>query len=63
MKNQILSLKYSDKYYGGTRITLIEEDKIEGLSGKIVQIMPLASGKFLVEIAELPVVSLLHLLA
>ena len=50
MENKILSLKYSNKYYGGTRITLIEEDKIEGLSGKILQIMPLASGKFLVEI-------------
>ena len=50
MENQILSLKHNNKYYGGTRITLIEEDKIKGLSGKIVQIMPLASGKFLVEI-------------
>ena len=50
MENQILSLKYSSKYYGGTCITLIEEDEIKGLSGKIVQIMPLASGKFLVEI-------------
>ena len=26
MKNQIMSLKYSDKYYGGTCITLIEVD-------------------------------------
>ena len=50
MENQILSLKHNDKYYGGTLITLIEEDEIKGLSGKIVQIMPLASGKFLVEI-------------
>ena len=50
MENHILSLKYSDKYYGGTLITLIEEDEIKGLSGKIVQIMPLASGNFLVEI-------------
>ena len=50
MENQILSLKYNAKYYGGTCITLIEEDEIKGLRGKIVQIMPLASGKFLVEI-------------
>ena len=50
MENQILSLKYNNKYYGGTRITLIEEDKIKGLSGMICTILPLASGKFLVEI-------------
>ena len=50
MENQILSLKYSDKYYGGTCNTLIEEDEIKVLSGKIVHIMPLDSGKFLVEI-------------
>ena len=50
MENQILSLKYNNKYYGGTRITIIEESEIGSNRHKILQIMPLASGKFLVEI-------------
>lgn len=49
MEQQILKLKYNDKYYGGTFITLIEENEIKDLRHKIKQIMPLASGKFLVE--------------
>ncbi|MFI3079003.1 hypothetical protein [Streptococcus sp. 2021WUSS124] len=49
MEQQILKLKYDDKYYGGTYITIIEEHDIESIRHKIKQIMPLASGKFLIE--------------
>ena len=45
----ILKLEYNNKYIGGTHITIIEESEIESNRYKIVQIMPLASGKFLIE--------------
>ena len=49
MEEFILKSKYEDKYVGGTHITIIEESEIESSRHKIVQIMPLASGKFLIE--------------
>ncbi|HEL1649729.1 hypothetical protein P7J31_04855 [Streptococcus suis] len=49
MEQQILKLEYNNKYYGGTCITIIEENEIENIKYKIKQIMPLASGKFLIE--------------
>ncbi|MFH6626362.1 hypothetical protein QE530_07355 [Streptococcus suis] len=49
MEQQILKLEYNDKYINGTYITLIEENEIEDIKHKIKQIMPLASGKFLIE--------------
>ncbi|HEM5454467.1 hypothetical protein HO944_10695 [Streptococcus suis] len=49
MEQQILKLKYDDKYYNGTYITIIEENEIENIKYKIKQIMPPASGKFLIE--------------
>lgn len=49
MEQFILNSKYDDKYIGGTQITIIEESEIASIRHKIVQIMPLASGKFLIE--------------
>ena len=49
MEQSILKLKYEDVYTGGTYITIIEENEIEKFRYKIKQIMPLASGKFLIE--------------
>ena len=49
MKQSILKLEYDNEYAGGTRITIIEESEIGGISDEILQIMPLASGKFLIE--------------
>ena len=49
MKQSILKLEYNNKYVSGTHITLIEENEIEKVRHKILQIMPLASGKFLIE--------------
>ncbi len=49
MKQYILKLEHSNKYVGGTRITIIEESEIESIRHNILQIMPLASGKFLIE--------------
>ena len=45
----ILKLENYNKYTLGTYITIIEEDQIETLCCKILQIMPLDSGKFLIE--------------
>ena len=49
MEQSILKLKYYDDYLHGTHITIIEESEIESICYKIVQIMPLPSGKFLIE--------------
>ena len=49
MKQSILKLEYSNKYVGGTRITIIEENEIKNIRHRILQIMPLDSGKFLIE--------------
>ena len=49
MKQTILKLENSSKYISGTYITIIGEDEIETFRHKILQIMPLDSGKFLVE--------------
>ncbi|HEM3202775.1 TPA: hypothetical protein U0910_000791 [Streptococcus suis 8830] len=49
MKQSILKLEYDNKYVSGTHITIIEENEIEKVRHKILQIMPLASGKFLIE--------------
>ena len=49
MEQSILKLKYEDVYKGGTYLTIIEENEIEKLDYRIKQIMPLASGKFLIE--------------
>ena len=49
MEQFILNSKYDDKYVGGTHITIIEESEIESIRYRIVQIMPLPSGKFLIE--------------
>lgn len=49
MEQSILKLKYEDVYKGGTYLTIIEEKEIEKLDYRIKQIMPLASGKFLIE--------------
>ncbi|EPU45483.1 hypothetical protein [Streptococcus agalactiae] len=49
MEQQILKLEYNDKYSAGTYITIIEENEIENIKYKIKQIMPLDSGKFLIE--------------
>ena len=49
MKQFILNSKYDDKYVVGTHITIVEESEIESNRHKIVQIMPLASGKYLIE--------------
>ena len=49
MEQFILNLKYNNKYVGGTHITIIEESEIGSNRHKILQIMPLASGKFLIE--------------
>ncbi len=49
MEQFILKLEYDDKYMGGTHITIIDENEIESNRYKIVQIMQLASGKFLIE--------------
>ena len=49
MKQTILKLENSSKYVNGTRITIIGEDEIETFRHKILQIMPLDSGKFLIE--------------
>ncbi|MGV3011511.1 hypothetical protein [Streptococcus thoraltensis] len=49
MEQSILKLEYNNKYINGTHITLIEENEIESIRHKILQIMPLASGKFLIE--------------
>ena len=50
MTQSILKLEHDSEYANGTHITIIEESEIESISYKILQIMPLASGKFLVEI-------------
>lgn len=49
MKKSILKLEYNNKYVCGTYITIVEESEIESIGYAIVQIMPLASGKFLIE--------------
>ena len=49
MKQSILKLEYNNKYASGTYIAIVEESEIESLRGAIMQIMPLASGKFLIE--------------
>ena len=49
MEQFILNSKYTNKYVGGTHITIIEESEIGSNRHKILQIMPLASGKFLIE--------------
>lgn len=49
MEQSILKLENNNKYISGTHITLIEENEIESIRHKILQIMPLASGKFLIE--------------
>ena len=49
IKREILKLEYNDKYSAGTYITIIEENEIENIKYKIKQIMPLDSGKFLIE--------------
>ena len=49
MEQSILKLKYYDDYSCGTYITIIEESEIESIRYRIVQIMPLPSGKFLIE--------------
>lgn len=49
MEQSILKLEYNNRYVNGTYITIIEEDEIEKVRHKILQIMPLASGKFLIE--------------
>ena len=49
MKQCILMLAKDNEYAGGTRITMIAESEIGGISDEILQIMPLASGKFLIE--------------
>lgn len=49
MEQSILKLKYEDVYEGGTYLTIIEENEVEKICYKIKQIMPLASGKFLIE--------------
>ena len=49
MEQFILNSKYHDKYVSGTHITIIEESEIESNRHKIVQIMPLVSGKYLIE--------------
>ena len=49
MKQVILKLENSSKYISGTYITIIGEDEIETFRHKILQIMPLDSGKFLIE--------------
>ena len=49
MKQSILKLEYNNKYVRGTFITIIEESEIESIRYAIMQIMPLASGKFLIE--------------
>ena len=49
MEQFILNLKYNNKYVSGTHITIIEESEIGSNRHKILQIMPLASGKFLIE--------------
>ena len=49
MKQSILKLENNNKYVHGTLITIIEESEIKSISSKIVQIMPLDSGKFLIE--------------
>lgn len=49
MEQSILKLEYNNRYVNGTYITIIEEDEIEKARHKILQIMPLASGKFLIE--------------
>ena len=49
MKQTILKLENSSKYVNGTYITIIGEDEIETFRHKILQIIPLDSGKFLIE--------------
>ena len=49
MKQSILKLENSSEYVNGTYITIIGEDEIETFRHKILQIMPLDSGKFLIE--------------
>ena len=49
MKQSILKLEHNSKYRNGTYITIIEESEIERVCHRILQIMPLASGKFLIE--------------
>ena len=49
MEKCILKLENYNKYTLGTYITIIEEGQIETLCCKILQIMPLDSGKFLIE--------------
>ena len=52
MQQSILKLEYNNKYVRGTYITIVEESEIESIRGTIIQIMPLASGKFLIERAR-----------
>ena len=52
MEQSILKLKYEDVYEGGTYLTIIEENEVEKICYKIKQIMPLDSGKFLIERAR-----------
>lgn len=49
MEQAILKLENNNKYVRGTHITIIEEPDIDVIRQKILQIMPLSSGKFLVE--------------
>ncbi len=49
MKQSILKLEYDNKYVRGTYITIVEENEIENIRHRILQIMPLDSGKFLIE--------------
>ena len=49
MKQSILKLEYNNKYVRGTYITIVEESEIKSIRGAILQIMPLDSGKFLIE--------------
>lgn len=49
MKQAILKREHCNKYVSGTYITIVKEEEIPFIQKKILQIMPLDSGKFLVE--------------
>lgn len=52
MEQSILKLEYNNRYARGTYIAIVEESEIESIRGAILQIMPLDSGKFLIERAR-----------
>lgn len=49
MEHGILVSKFKNKYVHGTYIEIIEESELEKIRHKVLQIMPIGNGKYIIE--------------